>query len=134
MAFGKAFDKFSNPEMESSGDEGSKKRNRDKEELFGRSKLTKRSPGNKNDGKEEQMIQMMTELMGRNEEMLEEIRNIRREQRENHKQIIELKEINTKLERELKLTDMRVKTLERENKKKNMVIKGIPMEKIDNKE
>lgn len=122
MAFGKAFDKFSNPEMESSGDEGSKKRNRDKEELFGRSKLTKRSPGNKNDGKEEQMIQMMTELMGRNEE------------RENHKQIIELKEINTKLERELKLTDMRVKTLERENKKKNMVIKGIPMEKIDNKE
>ncbi|KAK9717225.1 hypothetical protein QE152_g24309 [Popillia japonica] len=64
------------------------KREQDQDETFGTSKMTKRTPHKnikqyKEQPQEQTLIHMMQDLMSKNKEMMEEIKQIRAEQRKN---------------------------------------------------
>ncbi|KAF2893421.1 hypothetical protein ILUMI_12752 [Ignelater luminosus] len=60
--------------------------------------------------------------------MMEEIKDMQKEQRENMKQINKLKEKNETLETELKETNKKIKRIERYNKRKHLVSTELPIE------
>lgn len=122
---------------ETDTDEENKRKREEFDDLFGRSKITKRTPskiskGNK-EGTEERMIIMMRELMNKNDEMMDEIKQIRKEQKENHEQIRVIKQENEVLKKEIKDLNEKFEHLERMNKKKNLIISGMKLDTNDDK-
>ncbi|KAK9687802.1 hypothetical protein QE152_g35997 [Popillia japonica] len=84
-------------------DDTKRKREQDQDETFGTSKMTKRTPHKnikqyKEQPQEQTLIHMMQDLMSKNKEMMEEIKQIRAEQRKYHEELME-----KFLEEELKL-------------------------------
>lgn len=126
--------KMSKTGSEAETDEEYKRKRDDHEDCFGRSKITKRTPSKGKERKEETqdvMIKMMQELMNKNDEMMLEIRKIRDEQTQNNKQLLEIKQENENLKKEMKQLHERVERMEKNNKRKNLIVAGL---KVDGKD
>uniref|UniRef100_A0A6P7GZV5 Uncharacterized protein LOC114342707 isoform X1 n=1 Tax=Diabrotica virgifera virgifera TaxID=50390 RepID=A0A6P7GZV5_DIAVI len=78
------------------------------------------------------MIKMMREVMWKNDEMMAEIRTIRKDQKETMEYIRELKEKNKKLEG-LKMATKRIEQLEKDRQRNNIVLKGLTLDPNDRK-
>uniref|UniRef100_A0A6P7FI00 Uncharacterized protein LOC114328141 n=1 Tax=Diabrotica virgifera virgifera TaxID=50390 RepID=A0A6P7FI00_DIAVI len=79
------------------------------------------------------MIKMMREVMWKNDEMMAEIRTIRKHQKETMDNIKELKEKNKKLEEGLKMANKRIEQLEKDRRRNNIVLKGLTLDPNDRK-
>ena len=115
-------------------DEVKRKREQEAEEVFRKSKLTKRSPSKSNKDKSqdiETLMGMMKQLMDDNKEMMKELKQIRKEQKENHEEMVELKQENEKLKLEVKQLNERIEYMEKINKKKNLIITGLEIDTND---
>lgn len=120
-------------EYDSSGEENWKKRYREgkeDEKYFGGSKLAKRSPS-KSANVNEDMMQMMREVLARNDEMMAELKDMRKEQRATLDYIRELKIKNMELEKGLREATNRIEQLEKDKRKNNIIIKGLTLETDD---
>lgn len=112
--------------MASDSDEEYKRKRKELDESFGRSKK-------KRGDAEPTMIKMMQELMSKSDDMMEELRQLRKENVENNKQLLEIKQENQLMKKEITSLNGKVEQLEKITKKRNLIITGIRMDKSDDK-
>ncbi|XP_031350476.1 spindle assembly checkpoint component MAD1-like [Photinus pyralis] len=110
------------------------KRKREDNDSSERTKLLRKTTMKRKEGTEEKMIEMMKELMSKNENMMTELKQIRQEQKETNEQLSAIRKENITLKKEIEQLSNKVETLERRNKKENLIISGIQIPTNDDKE
>lgn len=130
-------------------DDGKRKRDEQEGEVFKKSKKLNRSPPNTNEGMLKEMMKLMRELSADIKEikleqqtqgeetkaLKEDLKEIKREQREYMEEINKLKDLNKKamieindLKGELKTNGERIERLEKETRRKNIIVQGLSID------